>query len=344
MKITIRDIAKHAGVNVCSTSQVLNNHPKAQTLRPETRQKVLDAAKALGYKRNALAVSVSTGVNKTVALLADFSTTSSYTYMSRTISGLLIEASKEEYGVKLYSSSAWNICEEELISYNIKHVIVLSLQKECRTKAAEFCKKHNINLVYVFEESTGGFPVVSTNDYEMIKAVTIDFAKQGHSRIALICSEHNFKYMKDRHKGYLDGLKTVDIVPNSQFISCFEKTEDTKQAIETMFDLTEDKRPTAFVCIADSHAMHVQNEAIRRGLKMPEDLSIVGFGNDSASQCLIVPLTSLSQPFEDMGRVAIRVLLDKPIDTCSEVDNYYMLPIKLIERDTAKFLNISTKE
>ena len=336
MTATLNDIAKLTGVDKGSISRVLRNHPRAMDLRPETRERIVEAARKLGYRRNELAATMRTGTTRTVAVISSYvrmaHASSSY---NTVLSGILKEASRVDYGVKIYADDNLASCVDKIMSHQIKHVLSMSVDHQQRVETATLCRLHSLKLVFVYEDSQGEFPAVTTANRIAARDVVLHFAGLGHRRIALICGPHQFNYVNELHAGYVQGLAEAGLEQDQQLIACGEELEPRERAIEAMLRMPSSSRPTAFFCIGDLMAMWVQRAAFKNKLRVPEDVSVIGYGNSELGEAAVTPLSSVDQPYSQMGETALRVLLGLPCDDLpSPVDGCYLLPNKLITRDS----------
>lgn len=334
MAVTLKDISKRTGINMGSVSHVLNKHPKADALRKETRERILKTAKELGYRRNELAATIRTGVSSTVAIIVDFSNEGHGSFINSAISGILITATELGYGVKLYSSENLTVSFQEIESHCIKHVIAETVDPELRCQLAEYCSEKKVKLTYIFECACGNFPAVTSDDRIGFRDAVSYLAGYGHSRIALICAKHSFNYMDERHNGYLDGLRGNGLAIDERLIDCSRYLKDSGKAIEKMLSLPRDERPTAFCCIADSMAMLVQRVALKKNLSVPEDVSVIGFSDSDNIDCAYAPLSSISQPYEEIGKTALLLVLGRECGSSPTKDNRYLLLTSLVERSS----------
>jgi LacI family transcriptional regulator len=334
MAVTLKDISKLTGINAGTISHVLNNHPKAQAVREDTRKRIFAVADKLGYRKNELAATTRTGINRTIALIGDFDLDRPTFFINTVMSGVLTAATKNDYGVRVYSPAQLDACMNEILSYRMKYVIVESLNLECRSRMADFCDKNDLQLVYIFEQSCNGLPTVASADREGIKNAVEHLVKQGHRRISLICAEHNYHYMDERHQGYLEGLAGAGIPVNEHLIACHREMNESRIAIESMLKLPVEQRPTAFICISDSLGLQVEGLAMQNGLSVPEDISVIGFGNADFCVSTIPPLTSVAQPFEEMGKIALELVIGLDCGIKPNSKNEYLLPTELIIRES----------
>jgi LacI family transcriptional regulator len=332
MAVTLKDISKITGVNTGTISQVLNRHPKGDVVRDDTKKRIFAAARKLGYQRNELAATTRTGVNNTIALIGDFERIP--IFMNNVVSGVLTSATQYDYGIRVYSPLQLDKCLVEILRYRMKSVIVVSLDAGCRQRTADFCRKHNLKLVYVFENASGSFPAVASDDRAGMRNAVLQLAKLGHKRIALICAKHILHYMNERHAGYLEGFEVAGLPVDKELIDCHLYEKDSIVAIEKMLNLPINKRPTAFICISDPLALQVEGIAIKNGLSIPKDISVIGFGNSYFCQNTIPPLTSIAQSFEEMGETALKLVIGQDCGIKPNSKNEYLLNTELINRES----------
>ena len=159
----------------------------------------------------------------------------------------------------------------------------------------------------------------------------------GHRRIALVCGEYQFwHYMTEKYNGYLAGLKESGIEPEFSLMIC---EADITPKLHEMLDRPPETRPTAFFCIGDGMAMQVQRMAIRKGLRVPEDVSTTGFGYTDSGENALSPLTSVNEMHENLGSSAFRLLIHGKLDLPQEPDGTYRVPAELIKRESVAKLN-----
>jgi LacI family transcriptional regulator len=342
--VTLKDISKFANVDIGSVSCTLRNHSKAAELKPETRERIMQVARKLGYCRNELAAAMSTGSNRTVAVICRFETINNPDSSGTVLSGLLTEATRLDYGVKIYTDNDLKSCFRKILGHQIKYVISMSVDHWLREETADHCQKHNLKLVFIYEKSHRGFPAVTSADRESVRVAILYLAKLGHRRIALICGPHRFSYVTERHAGYLQGLAEAGIKKDNQLICCSEDLAVREKGISSMLRAPADPRVTAFFCIADTLAMIVQRTAIKNKLQVPGDVSVIGYGDSCLVEYAISPISSISQPFGMIGETAVRVLLGKTCDFTPESDGRYLLPSRLVCRESVTPPNIKQKK
>ena len=169
MRVTLADIAKMAGVSTAAVSQVLNSHPHARTLRPETREKILRAVRESGYCRNEAAAEIRTGAPKTIALLLEFSHSAVRGVAANEILlGLLNAAAQRGCNVRVCNLSEPEQVQLELAKYDIRYAVCFAFSPQLQQEIGEFCHARQINLCYIEESCRDDFPVVYSDDLSLI--------------------------------------------------------------------------------------------------------------------------------------------------------------------------------
>lgn len=338
--VTTTDISTVTGYSVSTVAKVLAGDGEKYNIKEATMQKILDAAEQMGYYRNEAALVMNTGVNNTVAVLGDFVANTAYSVYSLVLSGIMMEAARHGYGVKLLDTSEDLKKSFSLVMGNrIRHIVYMDIDVMRRKQIAELCRKNNIALTFVFEESIDDFPVVRTDDRAGARAAVEYLIACGHRRIALICSAHEpFHYTAIRHSGYLDALESAGIRIDKKIICCQTDTDEIcGENIKKLLLLKD--RPTAFFCVGDTLAMQVQREGYRLGINIPEELSVIGFSDSEiAIQQAVSPLTSVSQPFQLLGRTAFRQTLGFTVDFPMCPENCCLIPTELKIRESVHII------
>lgn len=309
MMVTLKDIAVKTGIDTGSISRVLNNHPKAMELKAETREKIRRSASEMGYFRNEMAHSIATGKARGIAFIAaDMGQTS---YTGKIQEGVFEEAGGRGYAVYFYHLSVGN--EQEIIrkirewriSGTVFHVADLSLT----TVISHELNRHSIpfGTVNLGNECHAGIGV-TTDDFQGAVDVVEHLAGLGHRQIAHLTMTGNIEFAVNRRNGYLEGMKRFADGTQPRIIESI--TDDYREVCRKLLAEPEGQRPTAVFCVMDTVAMELMKEAIRLKVKIPEELSIVGFGNLDMAEYAAVPLTTVSQPFREMGRLTAAKVID----------------------------------
>lgn len=336
MRVTLKDISKMVNVDVGSVSYALRNHPKAAELRPETRERILTTARELGYRRNELAATVRTGVNRTVAVVGKFGESKTIELNNAVFGGILAAASKLSFGVRIFPDNDLRSSFDEILGSQIRYVLATSAEKREREELASLCRENQIHLVFLFEKSHEDFPAVGPDNVTAGLEATTFLARSGHRRIAFVGAPLQYAYARERHLGYLLGLRRLELKRDQRLVSLAENPESD---VMTMLALPSDQRPTAFFCLWDGYAARAQVMALKMGLRVPEDVSVIGFGDTDVAKNAYAPLTSIAEPYEKMGWTATRLLLERIDDVKPVSPGRYLLPAPLVHRESVFKLN-----
>lgn len=343
MSITIKDVANLAQVDISSVSRTLRNHPRAEKLRPETRLRILEAARKLGYKRNPHAVAMRTGESSSCAVICNgaFNKRQSLA-SSHAICGILDEASSLNLSLHTYQDNDLEGTFAEIVSSRIKFVLSLSSHPGKRQETAILARKAGVKLVFAYETAVDEFPAVATDNYNVARKIVKCILAGGHRKIAFIAGEYQkWHYMQERYNGFMDELAANGIDPLFRYMVC---KEENTPGIKALLDLPAAERPTAFFCIGDGLAMKVQLLAYQKGLHLPQDVSVTGFGDEEAGLYAVSPLTTVHENYETIGREALSLLVNGNTSLEKDPDGTYRVPADLIERNSIFQLSSSPQK
>ncbi len=327
MAVTIKDIAREAGIDIRVVSLTLRNHPDARKFREEVRQRVLRIAGELGYQRNLLAASMRTGVVNTVAIVGDFQDRDAFPLPG--VAGIMEECARFGYNVRLYQDKDLEKTFAEIRGNCLTNILSMSVDGEDRRKTAEFCSANRIRLVYLCEGPSMGYSAVGIDNFAAGYSAVRFFAEQRHRRIGLATvPERSYQYIRARNEGYREGMKEIGIIPDPGWII---EDGECHETIDRFLRMDASKRPTAIFAISGSIAIRVQFRAALAGVRIPEDLAMIGFGaNAFMGRLSPVPLASFEELFFDRGRLAVDILLEKPHEPVKEEDHFYLVEPRLV--------------
>jgi LacI family transcriptional regulator len=331
MAVTLKDIAERAKIDTGAVSRTLRNHPEAQRLRPETRERIVKIAKELGYQCNPLASAVRTGTVATIAVVGKFDGGVLPFSVAQVLAGILSESVKHGYGVKIYSEDDLAKTFAEIKASLIKNVISMTIDYPEREESARLAEKYQMKLVFAHEHSVGGFPAVNVDNFYAASQAVRHLIQSGHKRIGLLCATHKFHYQRQRHKGYLHALAEAGIEPVPELISC---TEEKEEAVYKMLALPVERRPTALFGISDPLVLRAQICAVRRGLKLPEELSTFGFGNFESCELAFTPLSTVDERLSKCGEIMVKIILGKDCQIEPDDNGNYLVKPKFVFRDS----------
>lgn len=299
----IKDVAERAGVSISTVSRVLSGKT---CVNEETRRRVLDAVRLLDYSPNVLAKSLKMGRSNTIALMVP----SIQNFIFPTIArGVEDTARKNGYTVVLCNTDEDTEVEKEYITKLrtrwIDGFIVASMMPGAN------------HIRRLWEE---GFPVVLTSRYygDPVDAVVVDnyqaaydavsyLIRGGHKRIAIALGRDELPFYADRHKGYLAALKDHGL-PCDESLIIHETNGTNSFYYLTKQLVTRPDRPDAIFATSDPKAIVVMRALHDCGVRIPEDVSVMGFDNAELSSMVEPPLSTVSQPLYEIGVLAAKKL------------------------------------
>jgi LacI family transcriptional regulator len=322
---TIYDVAGAAKVSLATVSRVMNNPEK---VNPETRDRVLQVIKELGYKPNAIARGLASRKTTTVGVvMADVSRAS----VSALLGGIIDVAKKYEYAVKMFS-----ILENDDIKETISSVVaeqvdgILFLNDELDADQSELVlnsfKEAQIPVVLCNVLYQEDIPTVSIDYEESTYQVTKNLIEKGRKNIYLFSTFRRYTINKHKEIGYVRAMEEAGREPN-----IFRTSGLVSFNSEHFKEYFKDHEIDGVISVRDSIAISFMNYAIDRGLNVPEDVSVIGLQNTKYAILSRPNLTCVHTPIFDIGAESMK-LLTKYMKQ-EEVENpRIILPYSIIER------------
>jgi len=310
--ITITDIATKAGVSRATVSYVLNERNTSVRISDQTRHRVMEAASDLGYRRNELARAVTTGKNR---MLGFWVMQSNREPVIRVLSGAMKEADENEYFIKMlgFDNRALDSRTlERCVEWRLSGIIAIHAPKSTMQDLWPQIQATAIPFVLVDSQHPPAdcFHIEADHSGGMRVAVE-HLLELGHRRIAFLGGESATKdsISGAREKAYLEAMKAHGLerecrVGCGDWSADFGDWEDGAVAGAVRQLLDASPRPTAIACASDHMAMIVIRLASERGLSVPRDLSVTGFDDVTVATLYNPPLTTVAQPFEEIGHAA----------------------------------------
>ncbi len=332
-KVTIYDIAQESGFSYSTVSRVLNGF---EFVKASTREKVLAAADRLGYVANVQARALAGGRSNVIGLLVPGLDNG---YIGEIARGIDEELAKINYDLMLYTTHRHQGKESVYINQIVRGLAagLLTIVPLVPATYVEALQARQTPLPYVlidqYDDSGLSSIVDATNHQGMYEATTY-LLDQGHSRIGFISGMMEIRSAIDRLEGYkaalLDrGVKIYDdLIVSGEFSAI--KGYDAAKTL-----LARSPRPTAILASNDIMAFSAMNAIRDHGLDIPADVSVIGFDDIPQAQIVHPKLTTVRQPLDQMGRAAVKLLLDQ-IEQPDHPPQHVTLPTELIVRDSCQ--------
>jgi len=318
MKTTIADVARVAGVSKAAVSAVLNNKPGVSK---ETREKVLEVIRRLNYRPNAIARSLIANKTKSIGLVIK---EIDNPYFSKIMKGVFDACSGYGYSMLLGSSELSPEQErksiEALAGRRVDGLILSPLQGEYFDffYLADLIRER-YNLVTMAAVKNYATHVVDFDNEDAAYRAVSHLIELGHTRIACFSgpaySAHSGERLAGYRKAHLEHnlqVREADIVTVGSYAA------DSRRAAKVFFADSEN-RPTAVFCYNDLVAIGLINGLEELGIRVPEEVSVMGFDNLDAGEYFKIPLTTVHVPAYKMGFAAAELLIrrmgsQEPVD------------------------------
>lgn len=338
MAATIQDVAQKAGVAIGTVSRAFNDYPD---IRPETKQRIVEAARELGYTPNVSARNLSAKKPPNIGLI---------------ISGLLEGNSKDNIAFMQLQGA---------LSYATEHRLEMALYatdsaEQQKKSYMEFCSQHSISGTilagittddaYFHELMDSGIPTVLLDvpiHNEKVGWVSIDnraAAKEaieyllalGHRELLIVCGKKNADVNSARMQGVLDACVEARLTAKeSDCLYCDFSEELAYERVRERLR-SPGRLPDAIFCFSDLMALGAMRAVREAGLRIPEDVSLLGFDGLPLGELTVPPLTSVSQDMRRMGYEAAAMLHDLMEHRCK--GGHRILPHRLAMRESVRDL------
>ncbi|AZR73753.1 LacI family transcriptional regulator [Anoxybacter fermentans] len=330
MSVTIKDIAKEANVSTTTVSRVLNNKPDVSD---KTKKKVLEVINKLGYNPNGIARGLVLQKTYTIGLIIPDICNPFFPEVAR---GIQDKARQLGYSVIFYNTDNNKQREKEAIDLlKSKQVdgIILSLSMSNKEELDKL-EEENFPVVQIDRKIPGSiFPTVTIDNILSAYNATKYLIELGHKYLAHITGNLGTKTGQDRLEGFKQALKEFNLDYKDEYIleGDYSKESGYKQ-MKTL--LTQKKRPTAVFAANDLMAIGAYEAIFDYGLKIPEDISIIGHDDIDIASIIRPGLTTMTQPKYKLGQIAAEMLIKRIEGLESDNQQEVVLNTELIVRDS----------
>jgi DNA-binding LacI/PurR family transcriptional regulator len=324
-RVTIYEVAERAGVSISTVSNVLN---KPDRVSQSTRTRVLAAADELGFVPKVQAVTLARRATGRIGVMAPFTSYGSYL---RRLSGLLTAATELEIDVVVFDHESAALASSPVLASMPIHgrldgLIVMGLPIE--DAIAGRLRERNLPTVAVDADSPL-FSRVLIDDNDGGRIAAEHLRDRGHRRVGYLLERQVSDYESQAVKRLAGFRRVIAAAGGEVVVATSDNSVDAaRQAAAALLDVAE--RPTAVMAHHDTLAIGVVLAARDRGLRVPQDVAVMGF--DDGDAAVAADLTTVRQPFEESGSTALSVLLGH-IDG-SELRSTTVLDVRLVQRST----------
>ena len=334
-RVTLHDVANAAGVTHTTVSLALREHSR---ISQRTRDRVNEVVKQLNYRPNNTARRLAGGKNNTIVVLASFF--SSY-FELEFLRGIQEGMGCTGYNLSQYSTMASSSKKDELFEQIIYENLaegVIALNLKPSEEALAIYQRRGIPIILIEEEMEGTI-VIRTDNHAGAYNATSHLIKRGYKNIALLsgsmtCEEAGSSPM-DRYEGYCEALTEHNMEINYDYIY---ETEDF--GIDDgcrSFDQIQKEHPeidAVFCSAGDFVAFGIMRCAKQKGIRIPEDIALIGYDDHFAGELTSPALSTMRQPIFDMGNTALKTLVKAMTYSLHDVNPYTLFNSELIIRET----------
>jgi DNA-binding LacI/PurR family transcriptional regulator len=304
-QVTIKDIAKRLNVSISTVSRALKDHPR---IGAGTKARVLELARELDYQPNVLSLNLLNNRSNTIGIIVP---KISYHFYSLAISGIEEVAIKAGYTIMICQSNesfAREVANTQDLTYSRVAGLIVS-QAGGTQSHAHFQRvvDRGIPLIFfnrVCEELE--VPKVIVDNYRAAYTAVEHLVEQGCRRIALLAGPSGLHISNQRLLGYLDALRTNGLPLREELISHSDFThEEATRQTKALLGLPEP--PDGIFAVSDRLAISAMTVVKARGLKIPEEVALVGFNNDPVASLVSPSLSSVDQDAFEIGKTAAQL-------------------------------------
>ncbi|MCF6167240.1 LacI family DNA-binding transcriptional regulator [Lutibacter sp.] len=317
--ITLRDLAQKLDLSTSTVSRALNNHPDISKL---TKDKVKELADELNYTPNIFAKGFRQHKSRTIGVIVP---NISHHYTSTIIKGILKESNVKGYIVIVTECNNDFVKQTDLLQTMIKFGvdgILMSVSKMTQNVDDILKTLHNVPIV-LFDKVQDKIPCtqILINEEEATFKVVEHLISTNKRRIAIIKETASSITSEKRYAGYLKALRKYNLPIDENIILSTEDINvlEGEKMTTTLLDL--DNRPDAIIAITDLAAIGAIKTLKKNNIKIPEEVAVVGFSNSLSSTIIEPNLTTVDQPGQRIGKIAITYLIEEIENESSDIVN-----------------------
>ncbi|MDX3229902.1 LacI family DNA-binding transcriptional regulator [Streptomyces sp. ME19-01-6] len=304
---SIKDVAHHAGVSVATVSRVLNDHP---SVRAGTRDRVLTAVAELGYRPNAVARSLRTDQTRALGLVISDVLNPFFTELARSV--------EDEARALGYSVVIGNADERpDLQDHHVRTLMdrridgLLVSPTDGGSPLMLDAVRAGTPMVFVDRWIKGvDVPVVRTDGRDAVRDLVAHLHALGHRRLAIIAGPAATTTGRERVEAFRSALREFGLALPADFIDQGDFQADSGRRVTARF-LDLPKPPDVIFAADNLMALGAMDEIRARGLRVPDDVALAAFDDIPWFVHTDPPITAIAQPTGELGRAAVRALIDR---------------------------------
>lgn len=334
MTITIKDVAKMAEVSISTVSRVIND---SKPVSPEARRKVLNAIEVLGYEPNEIARSLVTRKSNLIGVIVD--DIGSY-YVSQIVRGIEEIGRMYNYDILIGSSYGDPKIEMKFLQlFKTKQVEGIILVSEIvDDDVIDYIENLKIQVIYLNRYYVVPGLLTVYLDNKKAANIMMEYLRElGHENILYLTQKRDIDSTIEKRKieGYKESMKEINKEPLIHTIDT-HRIEGAYKYGEEILEVIKNNNITAVFCSQDELAIGLMNYLYDQGITVPEEISVAGYGDISVASIFRPTLTTIKEPYYDMGAVSIRKILKSLKGKKNSDTEDIELPIRIKKRGSCK--------
>ena len=332
--ISIRDVAAKAGVSPATVSNVLNGRKGAST--PEVAERVHAAARDMGYEADRVASQLRTGKARVITVLVP---SLDNPYFSAIIAGLERQVQDEGYDIIVASSNESEALERSrlgaLLSWRPSGVVIIPNDDQFSTRSV----LDDIGVPYVVvDRITEGFEgdTIGSDNVSGGRQAAEHLLDHGHANALVVATTTRIANIRERCEGITQVFRDAGL-PAPPILEVGQTFETVAEGLQNWLAVNE--RPTAVIALTNFATLGVLADMAQRNLRIPEDISLVGFDDYAWMRAAAPPITAIRQAVEQTAEEAWAAIRRK-IDNPAAPTQHVRLPCELIVRDSTRRIGL----
>lgn len=331
-KITLLDLAQMTGFSVTTISRVLNGKTESHRISKASEEIILEAVRKSGYKPNLVAQSLRNHSTHTIGLLVPHIENPFFA----NIAGVVIrEAHKYTYPVMLIDTLESQMVESQaidtLLSRNVDGIIMVPVGGDTDRLTEIYNEKPIVLIDRYYENHV--IPYVATDNYRGAYDATRLLIDSGHRNIMCIQGNPQSITSKERVRGYSDAL--VDAGFENRVHVCGNEFSTQNGYVETKLALHNSPGISAIFALSSTILLGSIKAIYEHGIKIPDDISIISFDNNNFLDFMNPSVTTVAQPLEHIGIMAVKMLMDRILDNV-DTNTSILLQPEIIRRNSIR--------
>jgi len=333
MPVKIKDVAKKAGVSVTSVSRVLNG---GKYVRDEIRERVLKTVEEMGYTPSSIARSLVLRKTNMIGVIIPDLTSS---FHSTILSSIEEVASRNSYSI-LVSNIAEDIEKEKMYLNDFKQMRVsgiIVMHEKVNPEIIQIFNTMEMPIVFssVKPKGVNNFTSIVINNTKASYDATKYLIDLGHRQIAFIGGDMNdITSGQERYNGFMSAMEDNGIKVEENFVKFGDyKVNDGYAKMNEI--LKKKPYPTAVFAASDDMAVGAMNAIFDHGLRVPDDISVMGFDGSNFTEFIRPKLTSMEQPIRELGKLSVELLI-RQINNQDRFLDEVIVSHKLVVRDSCR--------